>query len=198
MPTSSNSVLNTIIRIVVVMVCGMGTGYLFYGTAIFVPSYTPAQFTMSSITAALFYGVSRSYSYRSATAAVFVWYVVSTLPSIHNWWIFVLHLVYVAAIAGAVYFYQLLVRRPVLRGIFQRIATFSLLTGTMNAIAILFLATVTTLFSHVKLSTVYQIGFENFQLGTLIGLGIGAGIEIAEYLLTLKAVQNLIEGANAG
>jgi hypothetical protein len=36
---------------------------------------------------------------------------------------------------------------------------------------------------------------DNFQLGALIGLGVGVGIEIAEYTLKLKSLRRFIEGA---
>ena len=197
MSSSRNHVFRSVYRTLVVVVTGMMTGLLFYGSLIFVPTKSPFQFTLSGITAGLFYGVSKSMSYRSALAAALIWCVVSTLLDVHNWWLFVVSLVYITGIATSVFVYMMLVKRPLFNGILQRVATISLLTGIFNALVILLLYAIQYTFIYARLSTVASFALENFQLGTLVGLGIGIGIEIAEYFLRLKSFRRFIEGANA-
>lgn len=197
MSFSRNHLFRTIYRTVLVIITGMTTGFLFYGALIFVPTKTPFQFTLSSVTAGLFYGFSKSSSYRNALAMALIWYVVSTLIDVHNWWLFVISLIYIAGISTSVYVYMILVKRPPFNGILQRVATISLLTGIFNAVVILVLSAIQSRFSHVRLSVVIGVMLDNFQLGTLIGLGIGIGIEIAEYTLRLRPFRQFTEGANA-
>jgi hypothetical protein len=131
---------------------------------------------------------------RNALAAVFVWYVASSLFDVHNRWLFVLFFVYITGISSVVYVYLLLIKKPVLNGIIRRIATISLLTGIMNAMAIPVLSVFTALWGSRQFHFVPEVALNNFQLGTLIGFGLGAGIELAEYLLTLKSFREFFEG----
>ena len=197
MSFSGNHVFRAVYRACFVIAIGMTTGYLFYGPSIFVPARPPFQFTLSSISAGLFYGVSKSSSYRNALAVALVWYVISTLISVHNWWIFIVFLFYIAGISAAVYVYMIIVRRPLLNGILQRLVTASLLIGTFNALLILLLSVLQLIFSHLRLSMVPSAVVDNFQLGALIGLGVGVGIEMAEYSLKLKAFWGFLEGTRA-
>jgi hypothetical protein len=197
MSFSTSHLFSTICRALIIIAAGMGAGYLFYGSWIFVPTSPPSQFTLSSIAAGLFYGLAKSSSYRNALTAILIWYVISTFVDVHNGWLFILFLVYIAAISAAVYVYMILVRRPLFNGILQRVATMSLLIGIVNALAIPILSAIQSLSGHVRLSTVVDTTISNFQLGTLIGLGVGVGIEIAEYLLRLNSFRQFIEGAAA-
>jgi hypothetical protein len=196
MSFSGNHVFRAVYRAFVVVTLGMTAGYLFYGSSIFVPTRPPFQFTLSSISAGLFYGVSKSSSYRNALAVALIWYVISTLISVHNWWIFIVFLFYIAGISAAVYVYMIIVRQPLLNGILQRIVTASLLIGAFNALLILLLSVLQLIFSHLRLSMVPSAVVDNFQLGALIGLGVGVGIEIAEYSLRLKSFRWFIEKAD--
>ncbi|MCX6144508.1 MAG: hypothetical protein NTZ35_14970 [Ignavibacteriales bacterium] len=197
MSFSGNHIFRTVYRALFVIVIGMATGFLFYGSLIFVPTKPPFQFTLSSISAGLFYGISKSSSYRNALAVALIWNVVSTLIAVHNWWMFIVFLIYIAGISAAVYVYMIVVKRPLFNGILQRVVTASLLTGTFNALVILLLSVLQFTFSHFRLSAVPNAAVDNFQLGTLIGLGVGVGIEIAEYTLRLKSFRRFIEAAKA-
>jgi hypothetical protein len=173
----------------------MATGFLFYGSSIFVPTMSPFQFVLNSITAGLFYGVSKSMSYRSALAIVLIWYVVSTLLAVHNWWFFIISLCYIVGVSSSVFVYMALVKRPLFNGMIRRTATISVLTGMFNGAVIVLLYAIQSTFAGVRMATVVYYTFDNFQLGCLIGLGLGIGIEIAEYFLRLQQFQKLIDGA---
>jgi hypothetical protein len=188
MSFSGNHVFRTAYRSLFVIAIGMATGYLFYGSLIFVPTKPPFQFTLGSISAGLFYGVAKSSSYRNALAAVLVWYVVSTLVAIHNWWAFVVLFFYITGFSAAVYVYMVVIKRPPFNRILQRVVTASILTGTFNVLVILLLSVLQWTFRHLTLGLVPSAALDNFQLGALIGLGAGVGIEIAEYTLKLKSL----------
>lgn len=194
MAFSRNHVFRSVYRTLFVASAGVATGFLFYGPSIFVPTKAPFQFTLNGITAGLFYGVSKSMSYRGALAATLIWCVFSTLLDVHNWWLFVTFFVYAAGILASVSMYMMLVKKPLFNGILQRVATISILTGFFNALALLVLYAIQSTFLFARFGTVAHYVFENFQLGTLIGLGIGVGIEIAEYFLRLDSFQEFIQG----
>jgi hypothetical protein len=185
---------HTIVRILIVCASGIAAGFLFYGSLIFIPTMVPFQFTYSSITASLFYGFQKSSSLRNALLAVLVWYAASTLIDVKNSSMLVLCFAYVAGISVVVYLYLRLIHRPVLNGVFQRVATFSLLTGTVNLIIAVALTAFWAALAGMSFHRVPQIAVDNFQIGTLIGLGIGAGIEIAEYILAIKSFRQFIQG----
>jgi hypothetical protein len=107
-------------------------------------------------------------------------------------------LIYIAGIAASVYVYMLLVRRPLFNGVVRRLATISLLIGMFNVLILLTLSAFQATYGHVRFGTSMSAALDNFQLGTLIGLGIGIGIEVVEYLIRLKSFRKFVEGANAG
>jgi hypothetical protein len=188
-------VIHTITRTLIVAAATIALGFILHGSLIFIPTMVAFQFTFSGITAGVFYGFAKTASLRNAIAAAFVWYLASTLRDVHNSWLFILSLVYVAGISGAVYIYMLLIKRRVFNGIIQRVATITLLTAIINALLILVLMAITAPSRSVDAQTVSGLAQGNFQIGILIGLGIGLGIEIAEYILGLKSFQHIDESA---
>ena len=184
-----------IFRILVVAASGIVAGYCFRGSLIFVPTTVSFQFTYSTITVALFYGFSKSLSFRDALVAVLVWYVLSTLLDVKNGSTMVMYLVYVAGISTAVHIYLRIISRPLFRGVLQRIASFSLLLAALNAAIIVVLKVLWAIIWNLTFQRTFQLLLDNFQLGALIGLGLGAGIQLAEYVLSLHSFQEFIEGA---
>jgi hypothetical protein len=197
MPSENNVIVQTIGRIMIVLAVTLATGYLFFRGSIFVVTRPPSEFLTTAIAATLFYAFAKSSSMRNGFAAVLVWYVASSLFDVRNSWLCILFFVYFAGMAAVIYFYFHVSRKTLLNGIAQGIATISILTGIMNALAIFVLASFSALFRQVQLQHVLKAALDNFQLGTLIGLAIGTGIEIAEYLLALKSFREFIEGENA-
>jgi hypothetical protein len=198
MSLTRSHTFHAVVRTLVVIVVAMATGYIFYGKLIFVQTAPPSQFTFAGITAGLLYGISKSASYRKALAALLIWYFASILLSAHNSWIPILRFAYIAGVACAVYVYIILIRRPLFRGLPQRVVTMSLLTAIVNALLIPILFGIQALFGYVSSSEVPRAAIENFRLGALIGLGIGVSIEIAEYILRLRSFREFIEGASTG
>jgi hypothetical protein len=182
-----------LVRLLVITTSGLLVGYLFRGSSIFNPSTVAFQFTFNSITAALFYSTMKSSSTRNALVVALVWYLLSTLTYPKNVHMIVMYLVYVAAILAAVFFYIHLIRRTMFQGIVQRIVAFSLLTATLNGIVVIVLEIIWTIFTGAHFQRTSAIVFENFQLGALIGLGVGVGIQIAEYMLSLEWFRQFIE-----
>jgi hypothetical protein len=192
MSSLNGHINHTIIRGLIVIASGIGVGFLFNRSLIFIPTMVAFQFTYSSITAGLFYAFLKSSSLRSALLAALVWYVASTVIDPKNHYTLVMDCVYVVGISAAVYLYLHLIRGPVFNGIVHRIATMSLLTGLTNALIAIGLVLFWAVFARISLHRAPQLGFENFQIGTLIGLGVGVGIELAEYVVAHKSFQQFI------
>lgn len=185
-----------ILRILMVAASGIAAGYCFRGSLIFVPTTVSFQFTYSTITVALFYSFSKSLSLRDALVAVLMWYVVSTLLDVKSGSTIVMYFVYVAGISTAVHIYLRIISQPLFRGVLQRIAAFSLLHATLNAVIILVLKIFWAIIWNVTFQKTPQLMLDNFELGALIGLGLGAGIQLAEYVLSLQSFRKFIEGAD--
>jgi hypothetical protein len=184
---------HTIIRILIIAASGIAAGYIFYGFPIFITTVAPFQFTYHTITAALFYGILKSSSRRSALLAVLVWCAISTLIDVKNTSVIVMDIANVAGVSAAMYLYLRLLHRPILSGVFQRLATASLLVGAANALIAIGLILFWAVLAGMSLQRIPQAALSNFQIGTLIGLGIGTGIEISEYVIRLKSFQRFIE-----
>jgi hypothetical protein len=182
-----------LVRLLVITISGLLVGYLFRGSSIFDPSTVAFQFTFNSITAALFYSTMKSSSTRNALVVALVWYLLNTLTYPKNVHMIVMYLVYVAAILVTVMLYIRTIRRPMFQGIVQRIVAFSLLTALLNGLVVIVLEIIWTVFAGAQFQRTSAIVFENFQLGALIGLGAGVGIQLAEYILSHESFRRFIE-----
>jgi len=193
MPTLQGHLKPLLVRLLVITTSGLLVGYLFRGSSIFDPSTVAFQFTFNSITAALFYSTMKSSSTRNAIVVALVWYLLNTLTYPKNVHMIVMYLVYVAAILVAVMIYIRIIQRTMFQGIVQRIVAFSLLTGLLNGIVVIVLEIIWTVFAGVHFQRTSAIVVENFQLGALIGLGVGVGIQLAEKMLSHESFRRFIE-----
>jgi hypothetical protein len=193
MSTLQGHLKSLLVRLLVITISGLLIGYLFRGSSIFDPSAVAFQFTFNSITAALFYSTMKSSSTRNALVVALVWYLLNTLTYPKNVHMMVMYLVYVAAILVTVMLYLRSIRRPMFQGTVQRIVAFSLLTALLNGLVVVVLEIIWTVFAGAQFQRTSAIAFENFQLGALIGLGVGAGIQLAEYMLSHESFRRFIE-----
>ncbi len=188
-------------RVLVVAGTTIAIGLAIFQLGVFTPTMRAFQFTFSGITAGLFYAAIKEGNLRIGFAALLVWYLVSTFLIEHgesNSWLLVLNLAYIAGIAGAVYLYGRLVQASLLRGIAQPIAAMGVLIALANGLIVIVLASLSgrQMLAHPMI--VLEQSFRNLQLGTLLGLAIGIGIEIAEYLLRRQAERAMADLAEAG
>jgi hypothetical protein len=139
---------------------------------------------MASVTVGLFYAMLKGSTLRNALAVLLIWYIISlTFSSRHNYWILILNLTYIAGLSLAVYLYMLVIRKSLVGNAIGRIASFVIITAVINTLIILVLA----LFSLPRaIDNPYSIldaGYFNLKMGTLIGLALGIGIEVADYIV---------------
>jgi hypothetical protein len=172
------------VRALIVAAATIIVGLLLFRERVFVPTSRDFQFVVCGVTGALFYAALRASSIRNGFAALFVWYLFLTLlvgrPTL---WNFTLDLVYVLAVAAAVYLSFRLNRSSVLRTTLQRVAGMAVFMAIANALAVLALSLIhfQTLLAHPL--TVLEYSLLNLELGTVIGLGLGSGMESAEWAL---------------
>ncbi len=174
---------NAMLRAMVVSGFGIALGFVLYQFSIFRPTMRVSQFTFSSITIGMTYAALKVSRQRDGLAALFVWNVVLTgLIEEFNSWLLVLNLAYIAGMAGVTFLHHYVVRRNVVAGAFQRIVLAGAMIAIGNALIAVFLAIISWKVSLSHLGSTMEHVFYNLQIGTLIGLAAGLGMEIAEYL----------------
>jgi predicted RNA-binding Zn-ribbon protein involved in translation (DUF1610 family)/uncharacterized membrane protein len=179
-----HSLKQVILRGVIVAAAGLAIGFAIYQWWIFTPTMRPFQYTMSGITAGIFYAAVKRPAIQNGLAALVIWYVVLTfLLESFNPWLLVLNLTYLAGIAGVIYVYIHVIERMDLRKRVLRIAAMVTLGATGNTLIIVVLALILFRYTFSHPQTVVDNGFFNFKLGGLLGLGLGIGVEIAEYVV---------------
>jgi len=173
-----------IIRILIVAGTGMVVGFALFRSAIFIPTMTTFQFTISSITVGLFYSMLKSSTLRNGLAALLIWYFVnSVFFDQHNRWMWVLNLAYIGGIAGACYLSLFAIKKGYVNGMVMRIAAFTVFIAIVNGLIVVILSLYSWHRVIAHLGKLFQSTLSNLELGAMIGLGLGIGIEIAEYTI---------------
>jgi hypothetical protein len=182
--STQDVVKHTILRLIVVVCSTAGFGFLFFRLSVFDMRMWASQFLTSGVTAAIFYAALKTPRWRDGFAALLIWYLVLTfLVAKYNSWLPILHFAYVAGIAAAVYLYTYFVRREIVRGLVQRVAAAGVITAVVNAVIIVFLGLFSWRTVFASPGYIASWVFKNLQIGTLIGIGFGTGVEIAEYII---------------
>ena len=179
----------TITRLIAVAGSALTLGYALYRSSIFVPTMRVSQFAMSGVTMAIAYAAWKARAVRNGLAALFVWYVcLTTLIVPFNWWLLILDSFYIAGMTAAVLVHQSAVV-PRLRSYpLLRVALAGAITSIANGLIIVALFLFSCLFLYswqaipTHLDAAYGNIYFNLNIGALIGLGVGIGMEIAEYL----------------
>jgi hypothetical protein len=196
MKSYRRSLTQAIVRTAVVAGTGIAVGFLIFHQEIFIPTMVSFQFTISSITAGLSYAALRGKTPRNGLAALLIWYLVLMfLIEEFNSWLPILNLAYLLGIAGAIFVYEYVIRKLLVRGKAQRIAAAAVFTAIANGLIVVTLGLVTTNAIYHP-ARILEVGYHNVQIGTLIGLAIGIGMEIAEYLLEKLFDKKKVQGAN--
>jgi predicted RNA-binding Zn-ribbon protein involved in translation (DUF1610 family) len=173
-----------ILRGVTVAAAGLAIGFAFYQWQIVIPHMRAFQFTVISITAGIFYAAIKQPAIRNGLAALLVWYVLLTfLIERFDPWHLILNFVYIAVIAVVVYLDVYASGRLPLGGRLQRIAAMLTLTAVGNALIILIIGLILLREALSKPQVLVDSSFFNLKLGGLVGLGLGIGMEIAEYVI---------------
>lgn len=171
-----------ILRAAIVAGAGMIVGLIFYGVSVFVPTMKASQFLTSSITVGIAYAAVKGKNLRNGGAALFVWYVLlNSAMRILHYWLLLLSFAYIAGMAFAVWVRVFAVKSRYTRSPVVRIALTGAILSLANGVIVYFLA----IFSQRSLLDHYWMegAYYNFQLGALIGLATGIGMELAEYVI---------------
>jgi len=184
MELNNNILKQGFISAVIIIAIGLGIGFLLFRSNIFMPTRPVYQITMASITVGIFYSMLKGSNLRNALAVLLIWYVISlTFSSRHNYSILILNLTYIAGLSLAVYLYMLAIRKSLVGNAVGRIASFVITTAVINTLIILVLALLSLPRAIDSPNLILDAGYFNLKMGTLIGLILGIGIEIAEYVV---------------
>jgi hypothetical protein len=175
---------HTILRMVVVACAILGFGLVFFRLKVFDVGMIASQFLAGGITAAIAYSALKTSRWRDGFVALLVWYIVLTFLVVqYHAYLLILNFAYVAGIAAAVYLYYYFVRKEVVRGLLQRVAAAGVILAIANAFIILFLGMFNLHAVYASPGSYASTILRNLQLGTLVGIGFGLGVEIAEYII---------------
>ncbi len=175
---------HTILRMVVVACAILGFGLVFFRLKVFDVGMIASQFLAGGITAAIAYSALKTPRWRDGFVALLVWYIVLTFLVVqYHAYLLILNFAYVAGIAAAVYLYYYFVRKEVVRGLLQRVAAAGVILAIANAFIILFLGMFNLHAVYASPGSYASTILRNLQLGTLVGIGFGLGVEIAEYII---------------
>jgi hypothetical protein len=184
MNSTSDSWKHIIMRAVIVTGMGIVLGAALYQFAVFTPSMKAFQFSMSSLSIGIMYAALKSRRLRDGLAALLVWYVILTgLMEEFNSWLLFLNLAYIGGMAGAVVLHQRAVRSPFVHGAVLRIVLAGATVGVVNGVVVIVLAVLIWNSALAHISSIMAAVYFNLQIGSLIGLATGSGMELAEYLI---------------
>jgi len=184
MVSTHNRWKHAITRAVVVSSLGILLGFALYQLSAFTPTLKTFQFTLSSVTIGIAYAASKAHNTRNGVAALFVWYVILTgLVREFNFWLLILNLAYIGGMTGATLVHQHFAKRGLVKGAIGRIVLAGVIVAVANGLIVWFLSLfyLKTTISHA--AAIMETVFFNLQLGALIGVATGLGMEVAEYLI---------------
>lgn len=187
--TSTQDVIkHTILRMVVVTCATVGFGLVFFQLKVFDVGMIASQFLSGGITASIAYAALKTPRWRDGFVALLVWYIVLTFLVVqYRAYLLIPNFAYVAGIAAAVYLYYYFIRKEMVRGVLQRVAAAGVIMAITNAVIMVFLGMFNLHAVYASPGSYASTVFRNLQLGTLIGIGFGLGVEIAEYIIRRMA-----------
>jgi hypothetical protein len=181
---------DAIVRFVVI--AGIVTAFsrIVFGAAAFIPTMTAFEFFANSVTIAIAYAGFKAREARNGFAGLLVWYILLTgvLFSPIYLWSFIMEATYIIGLAAAAYFYLRVAETWFANKRIQRILAGTLCIGFTHAAIVIFLEFVSWRFiEHPSKAMAWS--YMNLRNGVLIGILSVSGMELAEYLLSLRKVE---------
>jgi hypothetical protein len=174
----------SILRALIISASGILFGFVLYGNAVFISTLVPVQFTVSSITAGIVYAALKSQSPRIVWAMLLIWYALLTgREALHNSWLFILYFTYIVGITVAIFAYNHIVTKPAVNRVVLRPIFAAAIIAIVNGLIIILLELIQYIVYGIHFRIRLDIVNLNTQFGAIIGIAIGTGIEIAEYLI---------------
>ncbi len=183
MKINSDSIVQSILRFLIVSGVVIIGGYLVYEKSVFISTQWPYQFFSSGITLGIAYAAFCDNHIREGIAMLLGWYLILTLsPPGHNSWLFILFGAYVILIAYAVYYYLRIIKKSFASNSLVRIIIACVLIAVTNSIIVLVLVLITLPASSANLVIRLEGMFLNLKIGAGLGLLFGFGAELADYV----------------
>lgn len=183
-----NSISNTwkqaIWRAVIVSGFVIVIGFIIFHSSIFISTNPTFQFVVTGVTIGISYAAFKSGTPKYAILPLFVWYLFLVgKQALENTWILILSSSYILAIAGAIYLYLFIASKSFINGRIQRIVALTLVVGIINGLIIIFLGLFRIKEAIANPIWILTTMYSNLQIGTVIGIISGLGIELVEYVL---------------
>ncbi|HUI11376.1 MAG TPA: hypothetical protein VL221_13680 [Bacteroidota bacterium] len=193
------AIRDTVIRMIGVVVVTGASGFLYFRDNVLNLRMVASQFLTSGVTAGITYAALHLPRFRDGVVALLIWFIVLTFlverPGLQ---VGILNFAYIAGVAGAVCVYVSFVRRGVVRGPLQRVAASGVVTAIANALITVLLGLTSRIVVFASVGFFASTVFRNLQYGTLVGIGIGVGAELAELLIGKLKPEIPRPGAPAG
>jgi len=178
------AIRDTVIRMIAIVCLTGASGFLYFRENILNLRLVASQFLTSGVTAGIAYSALHLPRQRDGLVALLIWFVVLTFlveqPGVH---VGIVNLVFIAGIAAAVYVYVSFIRKGIVKGWLQRVASAGVVTALANALITVVLGLTSRMVVFASTGFFASTVFRNLQYGTLVGIGIGVGAELAELLI---------------
>jgi len=171
-----------ILRFAVVFALVLAVGFIFFQKSICISTTPSFQFLVTGGTIGISYAAFKTGAPKNASFPLLVWYILlAGKKALENNWLLVLYGSYILAMAGAVYLYSKIASRPFIKGYIQRIFTLTMIIAVVNGLLVVFLGLLPT--KEIAANPTYFLHaiYLNVQIGAMIGVSSGLGIEVAEY-----------------
>jgi hypothetical protein len=167
--------------------------YFIYQDSVFTPTHSPFQFLISGITIGISYTSFRNQNYREGLALLLLWYfiIIVSISERHTW-LFILEGTYICIIAAAVYAYLNIIRKPFIKDEIFRIVTSTVIIGIANCLIIVVLNLYSLPSIFINFPNILDIMLLNLKIGVILGLLMGIGIELANYLVNILFIQKKV------
>ena len=185
MSSKGNTLLNALLRFIIVTGLIIAAGYVVYRNAVFIRTMWPYQFFLTGITVGVAYMAFKSTSRNNGFLILLIWFflVLSNIlligrEALHSWHI-ILRSIYVISMTCAIYLYVRSLGKSLMSTVIKRIMAATIIIAVINGVIVIILG----ILSSGRPSEMLQAIYHNIAIGGQIGILTGIGIEIAEYVI---------------
>lgn len=185
MISKKSTLLNALLRFLIVSGLVIAAGYIVYRNALFIQTMWPYQFFLTGITVGIAYLAFKCNVRNAGFLILLIWFsmvlgngLLIGREALHSWHL-ILRSAYILGMTCAIYLYVHSLAKPLMRTFLHRIMAATILIAVMNGMIILILG----ILSSGKPSEMLQAIYHNIAIGGQIGILTGIGIEIAEYVI---------------
>ncbi len=168
--------------------------YLIYRDNVFTSTMWAFQYFVSSITIGIAYVTFKEKNFREGIALLLFWYIILVMSvSSENRDVFILEGVYAGITALAVYWYIITISKSFIKNEISRIIMAIIIIGLSNCLIVVILDLYGLQSIYSPFSETLNKMFFNFKIGATIGLFMGTGIELSNYLVDVVFKEKKLE-----